>query len=437
MQDDLSSLYHASYRRLVAQVFAFTTDLSEAQDAVQEAFARALARRRGLSDIDAPEAWLRTVAINIVRRRWRRKQLLNTILLRERPLAKLVADAPEPDRTDLREALSSLPQAYREVIVLHYLADLPVDEVASILEVPVGTVKSRLSRGRDALKGMLDDVEAPPLAQVRVRAGKIRSRRQVTQATAALAFVCAVAIGFFPFVRAPQPPAGPIPALPPVYECAEGINVIGLTNAELSAVQELPGDIKKMTFSGSDGWLSTSSGTKARSLDGGRTWEQGDFDPPARRTWPASIGDVVWASADDQWAQGTKGLTHADGLFYPTSYGTTGFTATEWLGTLYIFTGGEIWMADKTGIRKFSDFNPIAISGDVAILDNGRLLVASDNGWHLSEDWGLHWTKLKGNLPFVSELRVSGNGGYVAIGLFSVYAALSADGLTWHKLPIR
>jgi RNA polymerase sigma-70 factor (sigma-E family) len=151
----LAELYHTSFRRLVTQLYAFTTDLTEAQDVVQEAFARALARPRGLSDVDVPEAWLRTVAINVVRRRWRRRQLLDAILLRDRPVQQLVAAAPGPERADVRDALATLPRIYREVIVLHYLADLPVDEVAGLLEVPVGTVKSRLSRGRTALAARL------------------------------------------------------------------------------------------------------------------------------------------------------------------------------------------------------------------------------------------------------------------------------------------
>jgi RNA polymerase sigma-70 factor (sigma-E family) len=151
----LAEIYHASYRRLVTQMYAFTTDLTEAQDVVQEAFARALARPGGLSDVDAPEAWLRTVALNVVRRRWRRRQILDTILLRDRPVAQLVASAPSPERADLQAALAELPRQYREVIVLHYLADLAVDEVARLLEVPVGTVKSRLSRARAALAARL------------------------------------------------------------------------------------------------------------------------------------------------------------------------------------------------------------------------------------------------------------------------------------------
>jgi RNA polymerase sigma-70 factor (ECF subfamily) len=151
----LAALYHSAFRRLVIQLYAFTTDLTEAQDVVQEAFARALARPRGLADVDNPEAWLRTVAINVVRRRWRRRQLLNVIMLHDRPVQAVVAAAPGPERADVRDALATLPRVYREVIVLHYFADLPVEEVAGLLQVPVGTVKSRLSRGRSQLAARL------------------------------------------------------------------------------------------------------------------------------------------------------------------------------------------------------------------------------------------------------------------------------------------
>lgn len=159
VDEAIGELYHACYRRLVAQVYAFTTDLTEAQDVVQEAFARAIARPQGLADLENPEAWLRTVAVNVVRRRWRRRQLLDTILLRDRPVTRLIEPAPGPERADLREALAGLPVSYREVIVLHYFADLPVVEIAGLLGVPAGTVKSRLSRGRTALASQLGDYQ--------------------------------------------------------------------------------------------------------------------------------------------------------------------------------------------------------------------------------------------------------------------------------------
>ncbi|GAA4247416.1 RNA polymerase sigma factor [Dactylosporangium darangshiense] len=156
---DVAEVYHACYRRLVVQLFAFTTDLTEAQDAVQEAFARAVARPRGFAGIDNPEAWLRTVALNVVRRRWRRRRVLDVILLRERPLHEPIAPDHTDLRTDLSEALDAIPRSYREVIVLHYYADLSVEEIAAALNVPAGTVKSRLSRGRAALAARLDGYE--------------------------------------------------------------------------------------------------------------------------------------------------------------------------------------------------------------------------------------------------------------------------------------
>jgi RNA polymerase sigma-70 factor (ECF subfamily) len=57
-------------------------------------------------------------------------------------------------------ALRALPEAQREVVALHYLADLPVAEVAETLHCPIGTVKSRLKRGREALAVVLGPWEA-------------------------------------------------------------------------------------------------------------------------------------------------------------------------------------------------------------------------------------------------------------------------------------
>jgi len=59
------------------------------------------------------------------------------------------------EHLDLHAAIRALGHEYQAAVVLHYLADLPVDEVASILDVPVGTVKSRLSRARAALAAQL------------------------------------------------------------------------------------------------------------------------------------------------------------------------------------------------------------------------------------------------------------------------------------------
>ncbi len=155
--------YQAYYRRLVATLYGLTGDHSEAQDLVQEAYARALARPRVFLDVADPEAWLRTVAVNLARTRWRRRRLLDTMVRTGRitPSPESVP-AVSPDRVLLIAALQKLSRATRETIVLHHLADMSVHEVAQQLGVPVGTVKARLSRGRALLAELIGDRDAPP-----------------------------------------------------------------------------------------------------------------------------------------------------------------------------------------------------------------------------------------------------------------------------------
>lgn len=145
-----AQLYQESYRSLVLTAYALLKDIGEAEEITQEAFAVAYGRRARVARADSPEAWVRTVVVNLARRRWRRRVMLDRILRREQD------EAPDPpeifgEHLDLHAAIRALGHEYRAAVVLHYLADLPVNEVASILDVPVGTVKSRLSRARAAL----------------------------------------------------------------------------------------------------------------------------------------------------------------------------------------------------------------------------------------------------------------------------------------------
>ena len=151
----LREVYAASYPLLVSQLTGVTGDLAEAEDVVMEAFARAAPRRSSFHEADNPEAWLRTVAVNVARSRWRR-MLRWAHLLPELVAPTSYADLPE-DRLTLLAALRQLPAAQREAIALHHLADLPVAEVALTLGVPEGTVKARLARGRAALAELLSE----------------------------------------------------------------------------------------------------------------------------------------------------------------------------------------------------------------------------------------------------------------------------------------
>lgn len=159
--DRAQEVYATSYRRLVGQLTGVTGDPVEAEDAVMEAFARAVNSPRSFLAADNPEAWLRTVAVNVTRTRWRRSRFFRDVSEQLVRAESSYDDLPE-DRLALLAALRQLPAAQREAIALHHLADLPVHEVAESVGAPVGTVKARLSRGRAALAVLLAEPGRAP-----------------------------------------------------------------------------------------------------------------------------------------------------------------------------------------------------------------------------------------------------------------------------------
>lgn len=149
--EGLRDLYHGCYRRLVGQLFAVCGNLGEAEDAVQEAFVRAVEKPRRFDRVENPEAWLRTVALNVVRSRYRRITRFHGLLAKAAIPPPGTAPGLSPDHVALVEALRQLPYEQREAITLHHIVDLPVREIAVQLGVPEGTVKARLTRGRSRL----------------------------------------------------------------------------------------------------------------------------------------------------------------------------------------------------------------------------------------------------------------------------------------------
>jgi RNA polymerase sigma-70 factor, ECF subfamily len=134
-----------------------TGDLGEAEDVTQEAFERAWLRWSTVRDCESPEAWVRTVARRLAVSRWRRVRNASAAWLRR----GATPDTPglEPERVALMTALGQLPQAQRVAIVLHHLADLPVERVAAETGASVSAVKQQLVRGRAALAVLLADDE--------------------------------------------------------------------------------------------------------------------------------------------------------------------------------------------------------------------------------------------------------------------------------------
>ncbi|GAA2056397.1 SigE family RNA polymerase sigma factor [Catenulispora yoronensis] len=152
---DFDEFYLGSVRKVTAQLVALLGDAGEADDAVQEAYARAWQRWDSVSRMDDPIAWVRVVAYRIKVSSWRATVRRTVAHRRHGP----PADVPDvsPDSVALVAALRRIPEAQRRAIVLHHLAGLTVEQVAAEVGAPVGTVKARLSRGRTALAGFLGE----------------------------------------------------------------------------------------------------------------------------------------------------------------------------------------------------------------------------------------------------------------------------------------
>ena len=173
----------AAFERLVAErsrdvyalLYRLTADAEEARDLTQETFLRAyqsIGRFRGEADL---KTWIYRIAVNQARNRWRwwrRRRRDATVSLDangergEQPLAASLRneDAANPEEETLaherehrlREALLTLRRAYREAVILRDVEGLSYEEVAATLQINIGTVKSRIARGRLELRRKLE-----------------------------------------------------------------------------------------------------------------------------------------------------------------------------------------------------------------------------------------------------------------------------------------
>lgn len=156
-----------------ALLIRLTEDEEEARDLTQETFLRALKAIKNFRGDADLKTWLYRIAVNESRNRfrwWKRRNRNLTISLdaekdfSEKPLSERISDDSEnPEMETLRrereqalkKALHELPTNFREVIVLRDIEGLTYEEVAVALETNVGTIKSRIARGREELRKKL------------------------------------------------------------------------------------------------------------------------------------------------------------------------------------------------------------------------------------------------------------------------------------------
>lgn len=131
---------------------ALTPSDADAQDAVGQAVLLAWQSLDRLRDPESLRAWLVKISVNCARQLNRRSR--REVYLEDLPPQTAAREDPRPE---LWDAVLSLPRDQRAAVVLYYYEDLPVADIASLLRVPAGTVKSRLSRARDKLRLALSD----------------------------------------------------------------------------------------------------------------------------------------------------------------------------------------------------------------------------------------------------------------------------------------
>jgi RNA polymerase sigma-70 factor (sigma-E family) len=202
------TFYHGTAPRLLRYAYGLTGDMSEAQDFTQEAYARAWQRWKKLQGYDNPESWLRLVVNRLATDRWR---WLGVRRLAAQPRPGEV-QPPDVELVNLVAELKQLPVQQRRALVLHYLLDRPVADIAQECGVSVNTVKSWLLRGRENLAAQMTEQPPLPPTQRIIQRGRQRTVSKVVIAflvtsTAALA-------GFFAFPTQTPPTSPPVTFVP-------------------------------------------------------------------------------------------------------------------------------------------------------------------------------------------------------------------------------
>ena len=180
LMSDFARRLEAEIPRLRRYARALTRDVTRADDLVQSCLTRAVAKQHLWQPGTDLRAWLFTILhnqhVNDVRRSVR-----EGVSVAVEDIAPVLTIQPNAvavlELRDLEAAIAKLPQEQRAVILLVGLEGMRYEEVATILSVPVGTVRSRLSRGRDQLRKLMDVAEEDGLPTVEATGEEPRRRQ--------------------------------------------------------------------------------------------------------------------------------------------------------------------------------------------------------------------------------------------------------------------
>jgi RNA polymerase sigma-70 factor, ECF subfamily len=165
-----SELTRLSIAKLYAVARLILRDKERAEDATQEALVAAWRGLPTLRDPDRFDAWMRRLLVHACYREAAQSRRRHSVESSVRPLAR---SGPDPgtalaDQDELERGFARLSPQQRALIVLHYYQGLPLQETAEVLGIPVGTVKSRISRATQQMRATLEADARLPLIEGRV-----------------------------------------------------------------------------------------------------------------------------------------------------------------------------------------------------------------------------------------------------------------------------
>lgn len=154
-------LYEKYATDVLRVCYFYLGDRHKAEDVCQDVFVRLITNAPDLQE-GREKAWLLKVALNRCRDLWRGAWLKRVVL--GSPTFELIPAPDEfgrlADQEEMMQAVNQLPAAFKEVILLHYYQGFGINEIAEMMELPEGTISSRLSRGRKKLESILKGGDA-------------------------------------------------------------------------------------------------------------------------------------------------------------------------------------------------------------------------------------------------------------------------------------
>ena len=154
--------------RLLNFINTFTHDLTSAEDLVQDAFLKVYQKKDSYREIAKFSTWLYTIAANLAKtelRKIKRRQTYSISDLSSDDREFVIHRAEEQSfeqvedtsvsSSILQESLTEIDDEFKNIIILRDIQELSYDEISKILQIPLGTVKSRINRGRFKLKDIL------------------------------------------------------------------------------------------------------------------------------------------------------------------------------------------------------------------------------------------------------------------------------------------